>query len=237
MPTASLYRGGAGQITRVLPVEPRWPSVAEIFFVRNYLKAPLILEFQNASADYRPVYFAETASADLLDDPVSPDRGRRGRPRQLATSTNARNFNALRAAIWTPAQIARALGISAPTLRKHYFAEMKRRPGGGTRPGADRPRGATSRKRDGLVAALESELQAGDVQPCSMRRHPSMLRTIVAHKARRTFRLDDGAGCSSPREARDPKKIEQSPAPERDAAQYTLGGIVADADPTVVENG
>jgi hypothetical protein len=100
-------------------------------------------------------YLPRTASNDLLGDPIPKDRGRLGRQSHLVSSRNIRKFNALRDAGLPQAQIAEALGISAPTLRKHYFTDVKRRSGGGARQGAGRPQGAKSRKRNDLVAVLD----------------------------------------------------------------------------------
>src|SRR5690348_10567204 len=116
------------------------------------------LNFKMQAPTIASIYFAETAPADLWAIRFRQIGTVAARPRHFHIDKCLVDSMPCKTARWTPAQIAQALGISAPTLRKHYFAEMKRRPGGGTRPGADRPRGATSRKRDGLVAALESEL-------------------------------------------------------------------------------
>jgi regulatory Fis family protein len=82
------------------------------------------------------IYLPNPDSNDLFGDPIPTDRGRVGRPRHLVSSRNTRKFIALRDAGWTQAQMAEALGISPPTLRRHYFAGVKRAQGGGARPGA-----------------------------------------------------------------------------------------------------
>jgi Bacterial regulatory protein, Fis family len=105
------------------------------------------------------IYLPNPDSNDLFGDPIPTDRGRVGRPRHLVSSRNTRKFIALRDAGWTQAQMAEALGISPPTLRRHYFAGVKRAQGGGARPGAGRPPGARSRSRNAhLIAALDKLL-------------------------------------------------------------------------------
>lgn len=91
----------------------------------------------------RPELFTQKLLFDLLGDPIPVDQGRIGRPSHLITSRNISKFNALMDAGWRRRDIAKALGISEPTLRKVYFAADEKRPGGGARPGAGRPRAIT----------------------------------------------------------------------------------------------
>src|SRR5713101_7747703 len=87
--------------------------------------------------------FLMPESFDLLGDPIPTGRGRPGRPRHAVTKRNMRKFNMLRAAGWTFDQIAEAIGVSRPTLRRHYrhfvSEKMKQHPGGGPKPGSGRP--------------------------------------------------------------------------------------------------
>lgn len=62
---------------------------------------------------------------DLLGDPIPEGRGKPGRTGHVPTSENARKIRALLVAGMKPAEIAKQLGISGPTLRKHYFANGK----------------------------------------------------------------------------------------------------------------
>ena len=94
---------------------------------------------------------------DLLGDPLLSNIGRRGRPRHMTTARNIRKFNQLRDAGWSRRQIAEALGISEPTLRRRYFPADQKRAGGGARPGAGRPRGSKSRSRPAIVAITDAE--------------------------------------------------------------------------------
>lgn len=64
---------------------------------------------------------------DLLGDPIPEGHGRRGRPVHLATAENRNKVMLLLALGWSNERIARALGITAPTLRKNYFRELKAR--------------------------------------------------------------------------------------------------------------
>ncbi|MGH1579068.1 hypothetical protein [Planktotalea sp.] len=58
---------------------------------------------------------------DLLGDPIPVNRGSAGANGHIATSKNINKVRLLVAAKWTAAQIAEELGVSVPTLNKHYF--------------------------------------------------------------------------------------------------------------------
>lgn len=62
---------------------------------------------------------------DLFGDPVPEGWGGRGRPQHIATQQNRNKVIMLLAFGWSNERIARALGITAPTLRKNYFRELK----------------------------------------------------------------------------------------------------------------
>jgi len=64
---------------------------------------------------------------DLLGDPIPPNMGRRGRPPHLPTIENRRKVMVLAAFDRNEDQIAAALSISVPTLKKHYFRELRQR--------------------------------------------------------------------------------------------------------------
>lgn len=66
-----------------------------------------------------------SANLDLLGDPIPDGFGRRGRPPHLVTEENRSKVRMLLAFDWEEPRIARALRISAPTLRKHYFRELR----------------------------------------------------------------------------------------------------------------
>lgn len=62
---------------------------------------------------------------DLFGDPVPANWGERGRPEHVATQQNRNRVSLLVALGWSNARIAAALYITQPTLRKHYFSELK----------------------------------------------------------------------------------------------------------------
>jgi hypothetical protein len=65
------------------------------------------------------------ASLDLLGDPIPEGFGRRGRPAHIPTVENRNKIRMLLAFDWGVPRIARALRITPPTLRKHYFRELR----------------------------------------------------------------------------------------------------------------
>ncbi len=62
---------------------------------------------------------------DLLGDPVPANWGQRGRPEHVASQQNRNRVSMLVAMGWSNARIAAAMYITQPTLRKHYFSELK----------------------------------------------------------------------------------------------------------------
>lgn len=64
---------------------------------------------------------------DLFGDPVPANRGRKGRPEHVPTKENCNKVKMLLALGWRPDDVAGALGITAPTLRKHYSSELRQR--------------------------------------------------------------------------------------------------------------
>lgn len=62
---------------------------------------------------------------DLLGDPIPEGFGKRGRPPHVPDVKKRSKVMLLLAIGRTDAQIAAALGISEPTLKKHYFRELK----------------------------------------------------------------------------------------------------------------
>nr|WP_304363679.1 hypothetical protein [Jiella sp. LLJ827] len=70
--------------------------------------------------DFEPAF-------DLLGDPIPAGLGKRGRPPHNPTQQNRNKIMLLLAQGWTDARIAGAIGITVPTLRKHYFRELRTR--------------------------------------------------------------------------------------------------------------
>jgi hypothetical protein len=64
---------------------------------------------------------------DLFGDPVPANWGERGRPEHIPTQKNRNRVSMLVALGWSVARIAAALFVTQPTLRKHYFSELKYR--------------------------------------------------------------------------------------------------------------
>lgn len=62
---------------------------------------------------------------DLFGDPVPPNHGRRGRPQHVPTNENRKHVSMMLALGWGNERIAAALRVTLPTLRKHYFSELK----------------------------------------------------------------------------------------------------------------
>jgi hypothetical protein len=62
---------------------------------------------------------------DLFGDPVPANWGQRGRPEHVASQQNRNRVSMLVAMGWSNARIAKAMLITLPTLRKHYFSELK----------------------------------------------------------------------------------------------------------------
>lgn len=88
---------------------------------------------------------------DLLGDRIPDGFGRRGRPQHVVTLENRRKVMVLAAFDKNEDQIAAALSISTPTLKKHYFREL-------------RSRLEARQKLEGkLLSALLSEVDKGNV--------------------------------------------------------------------------
>ena len=66
-----------------------------------------------------------TQNFDLFGDPIPEGYGKRGRPEHVPTRENRNKVMMLLAMGWGNDRIARALHTTAPTLRKHYFSELK----------------------------------------------------------------------------------------------------------------
>lgn len=62
---------------------------------------------------------------DLFGDPVPLNRGRRGRPQHIPTQENRNKVSMMLAWGWNNERIAGVLRCTLPTLRKHYFSELK----------------------------------------------------------------------------------------------------------------
>ncbi len=88
---------------------------------------------------------------DLLGDPIPEGFGRRGRPAHVPSDEKRRLVIQLLAFDWSPERISAALSITPPTLRKHYFRELKVKVE------------ARARVEARLLASLMTEAEAGNV--------------------------------------------------------------------------
>jgi hypothetical protein len=62
---------------------------------------------------------------DLFGDPVPANWGQRGRPEHVPSQQNRNRVSMLVALGWSNKRIAAAMFVTLPTLRKHYFSELK----------------------------------------------------------------------------------------------------------------
>src|SRR5579883_3120809 len=72
-------------------------------------------------------FFQVSDNFDLFGDPVPENWGRRGRPQHIPTLQNRNKVSMLLALGWSNERIARALRITPPSLRKHYFSQLRYR--------------------------------------------------------------------------------------------------------------
>jgi hypothetical protein len=75
----------------------------------------------------RRFFFVVADNFDLFGDPIPANHGGKGRPPHIPTTENRNRVNMLLACGWSNERIAGALRITEPTLRKHYFSELKHR--------------------------------------------------------------------------------------------------------------
>ena len=68
-----------------------------------------------------------SGEVDLFGDPVIVREAKRGRPEHVRTDRNAQKVALLFALGHEVKDVAAALGITQPTLRKHYFSEVQQR--------------------------------------------------------------------------------------------------------------
>ena len=71
-------------------------------------------------------FFLVARNFDLFGNPLPRNLGEPGRNEHVPTAENASKVRAFLIARWTVAEIAREIGVSAPTLRKHYFRDLEK---------------------------------------------------------------------------------------------------------------
>lgn len=69
---------------------------------------------------------ADNSGLDLFGDPIQPDREARGRPEHRWTLQNSNKVLLAFARGLSVKEAAIVIGVSAPTLRKVYFSEVRR---------------------------------------------------------------------------------------------------------------
>lgn len=69
----------------------------------------------------------EFSGRDLFGDPILPRQEGRGRPEHVWSLENSNRVLLAFARGLTVKQAATAIGLSVPTLRKHYFSEVAKR--------------------------------------------------------------------------------------------------------------
>lgn len=113
----------------------------------------------------------DSGQKDLLGDPWRELPDRRGRPKHRVTGGNRNKVSILRAAGWLQKEIAVALGVSEPTLREYYFAELEH---GGILRRAEvlftMHRLGVVDGQPSILKAFASRLDAGDTLPKATRK-------------------------------------------------------------------
>lgn len=144
---------------------------------------------------------------DLLGDPIPANFGGRGRPEHIPTTENRNKVMLLLALEWTDEKVAKAIGITRPTLRKHYLRELKARDE------------ARARLEANMIAGMAAKALGGDVP--------------AYREVRRIFdRADLNAGeAYRPVNAPQAKAAKLGKKAERQAAADQVGGIFAPGPP------
>ncbi len=145
---------------------------------------------------------------DLLGDPIPENWGGRGRPPHKPTDQNRNKVMLLLALGWADAKIAASLGITPPTLRKHYFRELKVRDEG------------RARLEARLIAGMAAKALAGDVPA---------YREIRRALDRADLEASEGVYVAP--QARAAKPVKLGKKAERLAEAEKIGGIYSPGPP------
>ncbi|WP_428526033.1 helix-turn-helix domain-containing protein [Roseibium sp.] len=168
-------------------------------------------------------FFFGAFDFDLLGDPIPEGFGKRGRPPHLPTEEKRKLVIQLCAFQWPVDKIAAALGITAPTLRKNYFRELKAK--------AE----ARCRVEAKLLSALMGEVEKGNVSAIDkymkrLERHDRLIAAeAIANRGQAAGVL--AAGAQSVGAAGG--KLGKKEAARRAAGDYT--GIFAPPDGPVLQ--
>lgn len=144
---------------------------------------------------------------DLLGDPIPEGFGRRGRPAHRPTEEKRRLVIELLAFDWSLERIAAALSVTPPTLRKHYFRELRARAEAGARLEAK------------LIANLMAQSDAGSPSATD-----KLLKRLDRHMLEQLSEQVANRGATAEKPAKLGKKEQQ-----RQAAQE-VSGIFAPPD-------
>lgn len=150
------------------------------------------------------------ANFDLLGDPIPDGWGRRGRPQHIATEQNRNKVMMLLAFGWSIDRIAKALSITAPTLRKNYFRELRFRDE------------ARDRVEANLASMLWEFAKAGNVAAAKefrkvMERNDLMGQHLAAHGA-------DAGKKKEPKLGKKERALLEAQSPN---TETTLGDLMA----------
>lgn len=153
---------------------------------------------------------------DLFGDPVPDGWGKRGRPEHIKTEQTRNKVIMLLALGWSNERIAKAIGITPPTLRKNYSRELKLR----------------DEQRDRLTAAVAMRLWKG-IQDGNV----AAIREFNAFLERNDLMLYGQTEPPAPKKAPAPGKKEQAllDASAPDTAS-TLGDLMAKRQQTAKPN-
>lgn len=146
---------------------------------------------------------------DLLGDPIPENWGGRGRPSHIPTEKNTNKVMVLLALGWAEAKIAGALGITQPTLRKHYFRQLKVRDE------------ARARLEGEMVFSMAAKAVTGDVP--AYREVAKALEKADMVEADQVYRPQPTAQAAPKAEKLGKKAERQLEAEELDAGPFAPG--------------
>lgn len=132
--------GGGSKVHRVAPSETA---------------APLIRRFFLSDVE-------KSGGVDLFGDPIIVRNAKRGRPEHERTERNANKVSLLFAMGYEVKDVAAALGITQPTLRKHYFSEVQQRDAMRLKLEAEQLSNLFDSAKDGNVGAMKKLLDRVD---------------------------------------------------------------------------
>ena len=140
---------------------------------------------------------------DLFGDPVPANWGERGRPEHIASQQNRNKVSMLVAFGWSNKRIAAALFVTLPTLRKHYFSELRFR--------------AIARDRldAGLAMKLWDQVQAGNVG--AMKEFQKLLERNDRMEVERFMGSTETKAPAAPTERVGKKQVDEQRAMDADA--------------------